>query len=135
MPLQEVIQALQAAIEASVYLAPTEPGLTALELYEIGKRLGFKEGEIGDAMSRVANQHLGAGDDRLLLDEHLWHLPGHLIFGEEPDLRNRAAFDFVVSQLNNLAKEIGGRKAQLDRCIMVDRAFANTIPRHDVEVA
>lgn len=134
MPLQEVVQLLQAAIEASVYIAPTEPGLTATELYELGTRLGLKEGEIGDAMPRVASEYFG-GRDRLLLDEPLWAMPGQLIFREEPDLRNPDAFDFVVSQLNNLAREVGSGKAQLDRSIMVDRAVAEAIPRHDVEVA
>jgi hypothetical protein len=134
MPLQDVILLLQAAIEASVYVAPTEPGLTATELYEIGERIELKEGEIGDAMPRVATQYFG-GRDRLLLDEPLWVMPGQLIFREEPDLRNPDAFDFVVSQLNDLAREVGGRNARLDRSIMVERAVAAAIPRHDVEVA
>lgn len=135
MPVQEVIQLLQAAIEASVYVAPTEPGLTATELYEIGMRIGLKEGEIGDAMPRVARQYFGGGDRRLLLDEILWHMPGSLVFVEEPDLRNPDAFDFVVSQLDNLAREVGGGSARLDRSIMVERAVAAAISRHDVEVA
>lgn len=135
MPLQEVILLLQAAIEASIYVAPTEPGLTATELYEIGKRIGLKEGEIGDALPRVARRYFGGRDVRLLLDDPLWHMPGSLIFREEPDLRNPDAFDFVVSELNNLAREVGGGSARLDRSIMVERAVAAAIPRHEVEVA
>jgi len=69
MPLQEVVQLLQAAIEASVYIAPTEPGLTATELYEIGKRTGLKEGEIGDAMPQVQGSILvGATDGCSLMN-------------------------------------------------------------------
>jgi hypothetical protein len=135
MPLQNVVQLLQAAIEASVYISPKEPGLTAAELYEVGKRIGLKEGEIGDAMPRVAPQTFGGRDRRLLLDESLWHQSGYFIFAEEPELRNVAAFDFVVVQLNDLAREVGVAKAKLDRSIMVDRAAAATITRHDVEVA
>ena len=78
-------------------------------------RIGLKEGEIGDAMPRVARQYFGGGDRRLLLDEILWHMPGSLVFVEEPDLRNPDAFDFVVSQLDNLAREVGGGSARLDR--------------------
>jgi hypothetical protein len=62
-------------------------------------------------------------------------MPGFLIFREEPDLRNPDAFDFVVSELSNLAREVGGGSARLDRSIMVERAVAAAIPRHDVEVA
>ena len=135
MPLQEVILLLQAAIEASVYIAPTEPGLTGAELYEIGRRIGLKDGEIGDAMPRVASQYFGGRDGRLLLDELRWHMPGQLIFREDPDLRNPDAFDFIVSELSNLAREVGGGSARLDRSIMVERAVAGAIRRHDVEVA
>ena len=58
-----------------------------------------------------------------------------LIFQEEPDLRNMEAFDFVVAQLNQLAKEVGSGKACLDRSVMLDRAQRQSIPRHDIEVA
>jgi len=135
MSLQEVVQLLQAAIEASVYIAPTEPGLTGTELFEIGKRIGLKDGEIGDAMPRVVTQSFGGRGRRLLLDESLWHMPGHLIFREDPDLRNPDAFDFIVAQLDGLAREVGGGRARLDRSVVVERAVAGAIPRHDVKVA
>jgi hypothetical protein len=41
-------------------------------------------------------------------------MSGQLIFREEPDLRNPDAFDFVVSQLSDLAREVGGGNARLD---------------------
>jgi hypothetical protein len=135
MPSQQVVQLLQAAIEASVYIAPTEPGLTLTELFEIGNRIGLKDGEISDAMPQVATQYFGQPNRRLLLPEHLWHLSGFLIFREEPDLRSVEAFDFVVSQLNDLTRDVGSGKAQLDRSIIVERAVAAGIPRHDAEVA
>src|SRR5271166_5173956 len=114
MSLQEVVKLLQAAIEASVYVAPTDPGLTADELYEVGKRLGLKDGEIGDALPQVATQSFGARNRRLLLNSPLWHMPGFLIFAEEPELRNVAACDFVVAQLNELVREVGMGRARLD---------------------
>lgn len=135
MSLQQVVQLLQAAIEASVYVAPIEPGLTVDELYEVGKRLGLKEGEIGDALPRVATQYFGRRDQRLLLPEALWHMSGYLIFAEDPDLRNPAAFDFIVGQLNEMAREVGSGRARLDRSIMLDRAQIHRLRRHDVEVA
>ena len=135
MAQQDVVRHLQAAIEASVYIVPTAPGLTAVELYEIGKRIGFKEGEIGDALPQVITMYFGGRDRRLMLPDHLWHMAGFLVFKEDPDLRNAAAFDFVVSQLTDLVREVGAGKAQLDRTIMVERAAVAAIPRHDTQVA
>jgi hypothetical protein len=135
MGLQEVVQLLRTAIEASVYVAPTEPGLTGAELFEVAKRLGLKDGEIGDAIPQVATQTFGGPNPRLMLKEHHWHMSSFLIFGEDPELRNPAAFDFVVSQLNELVRDVGGRAAWLDRSILVDRAEANGIARHDIEIA
>ena len=133
--MQQVVQLLQAAIEASVYVAPTDPGLTTAELYEVGRRLGLKDGEIGDAMPQVAVQYFGGSDRRLLSPEHAWAMPGHLIYMEDPELRNPEAFDFVVSQLNEMAREVGAGNASLNREIIVARAATKSIPRHDVEVA
>jgi len=135
MPLQDVINSLQAALEASVYVSPTEHGLTISEVYEVGKRLGFGEGEIGDALPRVVQQRFGGRNDRLHLDEHYWQFLGNLVFREEPELRNYIAFDFVIGQLNELAKQLGSGRAQLDRAIIVERGVANSVPRHDLEVA
>lgn len=135
MPLQDVINNLQAALEASVYVSPAEHGLTIAELYEVGKRLGFGEGEIGDALPRVLQQGFGGRNDRMQLDDMHWHMAGFLGIREEPDLRDERAFDFVIGQLNELAKQLGIRRAQLDRQIIVERALANSISRHDVELA
>ncbi len=135
LPLQRVVQFLQAAIEASVYVAPTEHGLTAAELYEVGRRLGFKDGEIGDAMPQVATQYFGGRDRRLQLPEHAWMMPGHLTFRENPELRNPEAFDFVISQLNELARDVGTGSAKLDRSIIIVRGEAQSIPCHDIDVA
>jgi hypothetical protein len=135
MSLDQVIHHLQAAIEASVYIAPTEPGLTAAELWEVGKRLDYKDGEIGDAMPKVATQYFGDANHRLLMGTIYWRQSGFLIFGEEPDHRKPEAFDFVFSELNELVREIGQQNAQLDRKIIVERAAAKSISRHDVEVA
>ncbi|HXE26991.1 MAG TPA: hypothetical protein VN656_00685 [Stellaceae bacterium] len=135
MALQDAIKLLQAALEASVYVSPAEHGLTFRELYEVGSRLGLGEGEIGDALPRVVQQGFGGRNERLQLDDMHWHMAGHLVFREDPDLRNELAFDFVIAQLNQLAKQLGAARAQLDRAIIVERATVNSISRHDVELA
>ncbi|MDE2163157.1 MAG: hypothetical protein KGJ53_08345 [Alphaproteobacteria bacterium] len=135
MPSRDVIANLQAALEASVYVSPAEHGLTISELYEVGKRMGLGEGEISDALPAVVQQHFGGRNDRLQLDDIHWHLSGFLGIREEPELRNDRAFDFVVGQIIELAKQFGAAHAQLDRTIIVERALANSIARYDVELA
>jgi hypothetical protein len=135
MPSPEVVGLLQAAIEASIYIAPTEPGLTIRELYEIGKQSGRQDGEINDAIRELTKQHYGHRDERIQVDEHLIHLCGHLIFAEEPDLRNPEAFDFVVAELMAAEKSDGERNAQIPRNVLVERAVADGIPAHDTQVA
>jgi hypothetical protein len=132
MSLQEVTQFVQAALECSVYIAPREPGLTREEVFEIGKRAGFQDGEIGDALERAASQYSGG---RYFLP-HAYAVMWHLFnLHEEPDYRNIAAFDFVVSELNASVRADGIKKAQLGRDVIVERAVAQHIPQHDVEVA
>ena len=65
MRQQEVQQFLTAALECSVYVAPKDPGLTHAELFEAGGRVGYQEGELGDALRGVAAQ-MYFGDSRLM---------------------------------------------------------------------
>ena len=61
---QEIIKFLEAAVECSVFLNPTEPGLSYEEILEVGKRAGFQAGEVGDAAlpsSKLANDTSVAG--------------------------------------------------------------------------
>jgi hypothetical protein len=53
MQRQEVTKFVRAALECSVFLSPRDPGLTHDELFEIGKRVGYEKGEIGDALPGV----------------------------------------------------------------------------------
>ena len=135
MPLQEVVQALQSAIEASVYVEPAEPGLTIAEICEIGKRLGFRDGEITDALRNVVTPHFGEPDRRLLLADHFWQMSGHFLIEDDPEWRNLLAFDFVVEQLNDRVKDVGAARASLNRRILVARAQSRALSAHDVEYA
>ncbi len=129
---QEVVKFIQEAIECSVYIAPKEPGLTFDEVLEIGKRIGLQAGEIGDSVQSAAKVFIG-GKRMLPTDSAmtLWAIYNP----EDPDYRNFAAFDFVVSQLNDRVKAEGARNAQLDRSLVVERAIAQGIPQNDIEVA
>lgn len=134
---QRVIQFLKAALECSIYHAPTEPGLTYDELSEVGRRIGFQSGEISDGMSQVADMSFGQPDTRLQLrpaDTSLlmnFNLTRH----GNPDYRNPQAFNFVFDQLRDLARANGARHAKIERHVLAERGVTAGLPRRDVEVA
>src|SRR5580692_1714112 len=115
---QKLVEFVQAALECSIHLSPRDPGLTREELFEIGKRVDFEEGEIADALpSAGAQARLGNAK----LKPHNRVTSSEFHFHEEPDYRNVAAFDLVVEQLQALARSHGAANAQLDRSVIVER--------------
>lgn len=135
MSLQEVTSFLQIALECSFYLAPREPGLTYDELQEVGKRAGYLEGEIGDALLKVVTQTFGGGAKRLFPNPNVVMMWGVFVIPQDPDYRNITAFDFIYSQMNASIRSMGARSAQLERNVIVERAVAQNIPRIDIEAA
>lgn len=131
--MQKVVTFVQAALECSVFVAPTEPGLTVDEIREIGKRAGFLEGELGDAIAQLHMQK--RADNRLLPNESVTTTWNIFHFREEPELRNLQAFDFVFSEFNSLIRSIGAAAAQIEHATLVERAAAAGFERHDIEVA
>ena len=129
---QEIISFLKTALECSVLIDPLEAGLTYHEIVEAGRRAGYQEGEINDAMRFVTTQYFGV--TKLLPDDN--HTASWVFFfPEEPDFRNFTAFDFVVVELNALMKSEGSARALIARGVLVERAIARGIPRNDIEVA
>jgi hypothetical protein len=134
MKPQDIDLFLCAAVECSVYAAPLEPGLTFDELLEVGKRAGLQPGEIGDGISRVAFEYFG-GSPRFRPDERITVLTWDIyVHAEEPDYRNFAALDFVMSQFNEVIRSQGRHGAKLERAMIVERAAAQGIARNAVEV-
>jgi hypothetical protein len=132
IPSIEVASFLQAALECSVFVSPREPGLTFDEVVEVGKRVGYQQGEIGDAMRSVTTQYFG----KPLMQPNWEH--SHLdLFSwvDDPELRNLEAFDFVFEEFNRTVRSEGAAKAKLEREVIVERAAQRNINRHDVEVA
>jgi hypothetical protein len=132
IPNQEIVNLLNAAIECSVFLSPSDPGLTFQEILEVGKRAEYLDGEVRDAANR--SDQRTARSDRLMPDRttlHLWAVPQR----EEPELRNFDAFDLVVSELNLRVKTDGMGNAQIDRHILIERAISKGIPQRDIELA
>ena len=136
MNLQQVKEFFQAALESSFYLSPREPGLTYEELLEVGRRAGFQDGEMGDALLQVVMQTFGGGSKRLgPADPMMMKLGVIFTLSQNPDFRNLSAFDFIVSEMNTCIKAMGGGAARIQRDVLVERGAARNIPRLDVEAA
>jgi hypothetical protein len=131
MHQQKIINFLNAALECSVYVAPKQTGLTYQELFEIGKVAGYQDGELGDAIE-VALRSLEVVEKRFQPDP----IPLWCYFGQpqNPDYRNVEAFDFLQSQINDLLKS-QGKLGSLERDVLVERAIAEGLSAHDMEVA
>ena len=128
----EIISFIKAALECSVFVAPLEPGLTYEELVEIGRRAGDQPGELGDALPHATTRRWG---QKSLLPDAMTLASWQFITREDPEYRNIDAFDFVVAALISLAKAEGAALARLQRNVVVERAVAQLIPRHDIELA
>jgi hypothetical protein len=129
---QDLIVFLKTALECSVYVSPRDPGLMRDELFEIGRRAGYLDGEIGDALHHVTIAYFG--ESRLLPppDETASWV---FLFPETPEYRNFRAFDFIYNELNKLTRSEGANRAQIERDVLVERAVGTGIARNDIEVA
>jgi hypothetical protein len=132
IPNREISNLLNAAIECSIFLSPTDPGLTYQELLEVGKRAEYLDGEVRDAAVSAGQRIPRSG--KLMLDKTTLHMWAFLQ-REEPELRNFDAFDFVVDELNIRVKTDGMANARIDRNILIERAISKGIPQRDIEVA
>jgi hypothetical protein len=129
---QEIIALLKAALECSVYVSPRDPGLTYEELTIIGTTAGYLEGEINDALRHVGSRFYNV--PRIMpaeQDTSQWVF----FFPENPEYKDYAALDFVFDELNLLLRSEGKARAQIERNVLVERAVAKGIPRHNIEVA
>jgi len=129
---QKIVSFLQMALECSILVDPLDPGLTYQELVEIGKRVGYLDGEINDALPFVTRADFGV---EKLLPSPQQRASWAFVFSEDPEYRNISAFDFVVAELNSLTRSEGAARALIQRSVIVERAIANGIPRNDIEVA
>src|SRR5690242_1853807 len=107
---RQIIELLNAALECSVFVSPLDPGLSYDELLEVGKRADFQPGEIRDALRHVGENQIGS--KRLVPSSHT-RSTWHPFFPEEPEFRNFDAFDFVVSEFNDLVRAEGVNAAQM----------------------
>lgn len=130
---RRVVALLGAALECSVYVAPTDPGLTRSEFFEVGRRLGLEQGEMNDALPLVPLTHaLGLRwlpDGRRIMP---WVILSRAV---EPEYRNFDAFDYVYTEMKAAVRTHGASAAKLERRMLVERATNAGMRAHDVETA
>jgi hypothetical protein len=132
--LNKVKTFIREAIECSVFIRPREPGLTFVEINEIGARIGFQPGEIGDSFRTMGLRTIGHGSKLLAPEQHTvfnwkFYLP------EDPEYRNFDAFDFVFTEFGTLARSLGQARAQIERSAIVSRAISRGLPESEIETA
>jgi hypothetical protein len=130
----DIAQAIQLAVECSVYLAPTEPGLSWDELVEACGRLGFRPGEISDQLQFSGVQSF-IGHQRMLPSQQTRTSWSMFAIHTDPDYRNVQAFDFIGGTLNELARDVGTGRAQIDRKVLIERGRAQGLPELDLQAA
>lgn len=132
---QAVTRFLKTALECSIYVQPTDPGLTYAELVDAAKRAEFHDGEIYDAIPYATRLGFGRADDRILPDEN--DVVQLMFFGisEKPDYRNRAAIHFVFEQLRAVARSQGAAQAKIERSVLAARGLDEGFSALDIQIA
>lgn len=130
--LVEVIGFVKLALESTVFLSPTNQGLTEEEILELAQQLGYEHGETSDAIKRVGARVSYLEAKLLPLANSWWPM---FNIQENPDFRNVVAFDFVHEQLRAVVRSQGASLARIDRKVLVERGVAKGIPGVDLEAA
>ena len=121
------------ALECSVYVDPDNPGLSNEELFEVAKRLGLREGEVGDTFKF---NRFGLVGNRFIPGEQGapagWGTSGIL---DDSGCLNLDAFKHIRNELNEAARSFGGANARLRRDLIIARGEHKGIAAHDIKVA
>lgn len=131
---------IQWALEASVYVAPTDYGLTHAELVEVVHLVGaFKEGQVVDALGHLGSQ---VDYDYRKKPVRYWREQpsggfGYSDFGlpQQHDPRNIEAFEFVHRQLREAADLQGAAKARVERSVILARGEQQGHARPDLQLS
>ena len=133
--MNDVRSFVSAALCATVYLVPRDIGLTRDELFEVARRAGYRDGEVGDSLRGVA-MRLGQPKIRPSRDIGRVGLGfSDFNMSYKPDYRKIDAFQFVRVELHELARDVGQAAARLDRDVLVARGVANGLAGLDVDIA
>jgi len=130
---EQIVTFLQAALECSFYLAPTEPGLSYEEIYDVGSRAGLQLSEIRAALPLITNQPIRGR--KLLPHSNTLKMWNFYHIHEKPEYRNFEAIDLIFSELRIGAKSDSTGNGALERSLIVERAIVRQIPANDIEAA
>lgn len=133
---REIHDLVKDAVECSVYIRPKAPGLSLSELIEVGKQVGYEEGELRDGIQYAiqANDIVQNGS-RLEPGERTNPLWDQLQYRTDPDFRNIEAFDHVQKELRDVARKLGAGRASIERTVLVERGAARGLSSNDIEIA
>lgn len=132
--LQRVQKFIAETIECSVFANPREPGLTYAEIKEVGARVGFKDGEIGDAFRTMGLYPLNRGSQLLGPDQQT-QVSWKFYMPEDPEYRDFDAFDFIYTEFRELARNVGQAAALIDRDTLLARAATRGISEIGIDTA
>lgn len=134
---QRVKEFVEAAVVASTIEAPLDPGLTFLELVELGGPLSLKKGQIDRHLPALYANSIQPGPAGRLLPASMQALMlcGGFGWVYEPDPINRHCLAFVHDTLRAIADELGDRYAQMDRRILATRGEAAGLRVQDTDAA
>jgi hypothetical protein len=118
---------------ASLFAAPREPGLTANEIHELGRKSNYGKGEIDDALRLRRRQHVAGRYQPDSASALIWLVAFHEHWEDDP--RDQSAFGFVFDEFIQLKRDEGETNARIGRDILVARAEAKGIDRDQVEIA
>ncbi len=134
--LLEIHKFINAAVEASIYVNPTDHGLTPSEVFEVGRGAGFLDGELRDAVNNMLQfGGLGTNDGRLRLVSDPSFQLADFILELDPEFRNVKAFQFVAMRFRELARQFGMSEAKANRASLVAQGIEAGFSQNEIEVA
>ncbi|MEM7138168.1 MAG: hypothetical protein AAF500_16430 [Myxococcota bacterium] len=123
------------ALEASVYVSPSEHGLAEAELIEVGGRHGFGPGEILDCAASARSQMLEFDGARIVLSvaSSMYLVDFNWTWPDDP--RSWKAQDFMLREFEQLRRDHGATGAKVEHAVLVERGKADGHTQKDMEVA
>ena len=134
-PESEYSDLVKTALEASVYVAPLDHGLTMEELKKVAERFGRGAGPLLDTIRKL--DHVTNESGRWKLGRGTWHGHEFFMFGrwEPTDPRNFDALDLPLNELQRRWEVIGPDKECISREEAVSLGAAEGISTKDMNVA
>lgn len=122
------------ALECSIYLRPADHGLSHEELIEAGATLGFRPGELRDALAHIARP-MSLGQTRFRLPRTGGSELTTFHMENDPEYRDVKAFDFVHKHLLDLGREVGRTNARVPKDVLIANGVAAGLAEHNLAVA